>query len=134
MQARLMLMSKGSEPSNSLISSQRGVDNLDTAFPFALPVLWGMIGSLVILSTIGGLIYAYSFKRQQHSFRVKLPHKVICSRCQYFNNNHFIKCAINPVVVLTKQAVDCIDYNPKIETKKIEKWRRVLLAIQKVFV
>jgi hypothetical protein len=92
------------------------------------------IGSLVIFLTIGGLVYAYSSKRQQHSFRVKLPHKVICSRCQYFNNNHFIKCAINPVVVLNEQAVDCRDYDPNAETKQVKKWRRVLLAIKKVLV
>jgi hypothetical protein len=122
------------EQSNSLLPSQRRMDNLDTAFPLALPVSWGTIGSLVILSTIGGLICAYIFNRKQHSFRVNLPHKVICSRCQYFNNNHFLKCAINPSTVLTEQAIDCVDYDPKAEIKQIEQWRRVLLAIRKVFV
>jgi hypothetical protein len=47
------------EPS-SLLPSQRRMDNLDTAFPFALPVLWGSIGSLVIVSTIGGLVMRLS--------------------------------------------------------------------------
>jgi hypothetical protein len=120
------------EPSNSLLLSQRRMDNLDPAFTIP-PVLWGTIGSLVILSTIGGLIYAYFFNRKQNSFRVNLPDKIACSDCKYFNSNHFLKCALHPVTVLTEQAVDCIDYDQKVEIKQVKAWRRVLLAIQRVF-
>jgi hypothetical protein len=116
MPARSTLMPKASnnviETSNSLLPSQRRMDNLDTASPLAQPVSWGIVVSLVILST-GGLIYACISNRKQHSFRVKLPSKVVCSRCRYFNDNHFLKCALHPVAVMTEQAVDCMDYCPK---------------------
>ena len=136
MPARSMLIPKNAtnviEPSNSLLPSQGRMDNLDPAFPTP-PVLLGTIGGLVILSTIGGLIYAYIFNRKQHSFRANLPCEITCSRCQYFNNNHFLKCALHPAIVLTEQAVDCVDYDQKAEIKQVKKWRRVLLAIQRVF-
>jgi hypothetical protein len=139
MQTRSMLMSKGYfcwgrgsandyaqyksanviKTSNSLLPSQRRMDNLDTASPLAQPVSWGFIFSLVILSTIGVLIYACIFNCKQHSFRVKLPSKIICSRCRYFNDNHFLRCAIHPVDVMTEQAVDCMDYCPKTKGKWI---------------
>jgi hypothetical protein len=120
------------EPSNSLLPSQRRMDNLDPAVP-APPVFWEAIGSLVILSTIGGLIYAYLFNRKQNSFKVNLPDKIICSRCQYFNNNHFLKCALHPVTVLTEQAIDCKDYHHKVEVKQLTKWEKVLRAIRRIF-
>jgi hypothetical protein len=120
------------EASNSLLPSQRRMDNLDPAFPTP-HILWGTIGSLVIISTIGGLIYAYLFNRKQNSFRGNPPDRIICSRCQYFNNNNFLKCALHPARVLTEQAIDCIDYDQKTELKQVKKWRKILLAIHRVF-
>ena len=56
-----------------VLSSQRRVNGLDTPPPLAPPVVWETIFSLVLLSTIGLLIYARSPNRKQHSSRVKLP-------------------------------------------------------------
>ncbi|MEH2108753.1 hypothetical protein [Nostoc sp.] len=36
-----------------------------------------------------------------------------CKNCQFFNNNYFLKCAVNPAIALTKQALNCSDYSPK---------------------
>lgn len=36
-----------------------------------------------------------------------------CTKCRFFSNNPFLKCAVNPTVALTKEAVDCSDYRPK---------------------
>ncbi|WP_373546414.1 hypothetical protein [Chamaesiphon sp.] len=108
------------ETSNSLLPSQRRMERLDTASPLAQPVTWGVIFSLIILSTIGVLIYACIFNRKQHSFRVKLPSTVTCYRCRYFNDNHFLQCALHPVTVLTEQSVDCMDYCQKARAKWFE--------------
>lgn len=35
-----------------------------------------------------------------------------CRGCRYFNNNPYLKCTVNPTVVLTEAALDCSDYNP----------------------
>jgi hypothetical protein len=118
MPARSTLVPKASnnviETSNSLLPQR--MDNLAPASPPVQPVAWGFIVSLVTLSTFG-LIYACISIRKQHSFRVKLPSKIICSRCRYFNDNHFLKCALHPVNVTTEQAVDCLDYSPKTRGK-----------------
>lgn len=39
-------------------------------------------------------------------FDLDLP----CRHCQYFNANRFLPCAVNPVQVLTPEAVDCTDF------------------------
>ncbi|MEH2294583.1 hypothetical protein [Nostoc sp.] len=36
-----------------------------------------------------------------------------CKNCQFFNNNHYLKCAVNPANVLTKEALNCSDYRIK---------------------
>ncbi|MHC0061411.1 hypothetical protein ACWATR_00595 [Nostoc sp. UIC 10890] len=36
-----------------------------------------------------------------------------CKTCQFFNNNHYLNCAVHPDNALTKQALHCSDYNPK---------------------
>jgi uncharacterized protein HemX len=40
--------------------------------------------------------------------------RVPCRKCQFFvENNPYLKCAVNPYTVLTKDAVNCSDYCPK---------------------
>ncbi|MEH2359551.1 hypothetical protein [Nostoc sp.] len=36
-----------------------------------------------------------------------------CKNCQFFNNNHYLKCAVHPAIALTLQALNCSDYIPK---------------------
>ena len=36
-----------------------------------------------------------------------------CRKCRFFTNNHYLKCAVHPTIVLTKEASNCPDYNPK---------------------
>ncbi len=33
-----------------------------------------------------------------------------CRKCKFYNRNLFLKCAVHPNRVLTKQATNCIDY------------------------
>lgn len=40
--------------------------------------------------------------------------KVPCNNCQFFSSNAFLKCAVQPSIVLTEQANNCSDYCPKI--------------------
>lgn len=35
-----------------------------------------------------------------------------CRNCRFFSLNPYIKCAVHPSTVLTKQAIDCPDYYP----------------------
>lgn len=46
-------------------------------------------------------------------FSVRSSHKDICKNCQYYANNHYLKCAVQPSLVLTEAAKDCSEYSPK---------------------
>jgi hypothetical protein len=115
------------QPSNSLPPSQRGIETLPT-----LNTIFPIVISLTILSLICIPIYICIAKGLQYSFILKPGDRVVCHRCRYFNNNHFLKCALHPVTVLTEQSIDCSDYCPNRQAKRAEKLRRVLLSIRKV--
>ncbi|MBN3962478.1 hypothetical protein [Nostoc sp. NMS8] len=36
-----------------------------------------------------------------------------CENCHFFNNNRYLKCAVQPAIALTKQALNCSDYSPE---------------------
>ncbi|MGK7951996.1 MAG: hypothetical protein AB4368_25235 [Xenococcaceae cyanobacterium] len=40
-------------------------------------------------------------------------HSIPCRKCKFFNNNIYIKCAVNPNKVLRPEAKDCTDYSPQ---------------------
>ncbi len=123
MQASSTIMLTGSA-NFIVISSQRRVNGLDTPPPLPPPVAWGTIVSMGIFLTIGVLIYARSPKRKQNSSKVTLPLTITCSRCRYFNDNHYLKCALHPVTVMTDRAVDCKDYCQKAKAKWIENFEQ----------
>jgi len=65
------------------------------------------IGLLILLSLIpkiGGKVQN-GFMRNFNS-QMKSP----CTRCEFFSNNPYIRCAAQPIIVLTEQATDCPDY------------------------
>lgn len=46
-------------------------------------------------------------------YQVQLP----CKKCQFFSNNPYMKCAVNPCVAMTPAAKECPDFrsrNPKV--------------------
>jgi len=60
------------------------------------------------------IIFQLSRKRKQslvNDFLIRL-NRVPCMNCHFYTMNPHLKCAVNPSVVLTKQAVDCLDYHP----------------------
>ncbi|WP_414545611.1 hypothetical protein [Nostoc sp. CCY0012] len=46
-------------------------------------------------------------------FSIKSLHQVPCRNCRFYSNNHYLKCAVEPSLVLTEQAKDCSEYAPK---------------------
>ncbi|MGB3757090.1 MAG: hypothetical protein WBA07_12045 [Rivularia sp. (in: cyanobacteria)] len=36
-----------------------------------------------------------------------------CHKCQFFDNNQQLPCAVQPAVVLSEEAMNCSDYAPK---------------------
>jgi len=43
---------------------------------------------------------------------MKHSEEVPCKSCRYFTNNPYLRCAVNPSVALTSQAVNCSEYCP----------------------
>ncbi|MFN6460377.1 MAG: hypothetical protein RMZ41_000835 [Nostoc sp. DedVER02] len=36
-----------------------------------------------------------------------------CRNCRFFHKNSYLKCAVNPAIALTKEALNCSDYSHK---------------------
>ncbi|GET39756.1 hypothetical protein [Microseira wollei] len=45
-------------------------------------------------------------------FKIKPSNQVPCKNCLYFSGNFYLKCAVHPGTVLTKEASNCADYSP----------------------
>ena len=46
-------------------------------------------------------------------FPVKNLQKVPCNNCIFFSDNLYLKCAVQPSIVLTNKAMKCSDYAPR---------------------
>jgi len=77
-------------------------------------IIWGLVL----------FIFSYASKAVQDSAQnavqdkdeiVNLKHlqQHPCKKCQFFNNNHYLKCAVQPAIALTQEALNCSDYSPK---------------------
>jgi len=79
----------------------------------------GVVLPVYIAIAAGALIiYKLLHKREQglaSDFLSRL-NQVPCMNCHFFCMNPHLKCAVNPSVVLTKQAIDCTDYRPRNDT------------------
>lgn len=101
-------------PSNSLPPGYRGIETLSAADIGSVIAV-----SFLVVSAISVAIYAVLPKRvQPHSFSLNLPPKAPCQHCRYFSQNPYLKCTLHPSTVLTKQAVDCLDYCPSNKLKQ----------------
>ncbi|MCC5635450.1 hypothetical protein LC593_06210 [Nostoc sp. CHAB 5844] len=46
-------------------------------------------------------------------FNINIFQQYPCYNCRFFKDNQYIKCAVHPADVLTKQAFNCFDYQSK---------------------
>lgn len=77
---------------------------------------------LLILPFIGTLILFGSLKflnksREEKNitasnYMFQRSQQIPCANCQYFNNNPYLKCAVNPHDALTEKALSCTEYKP----------------------
>lgn len=47
---------------------------------------------------------------REAEFRLFHAHKVPCQQCRFYTSNPHLKCAVHPMTAMTKQAIDCSDY------------------------
>lgn len=94
------VISQKSNQTNQLINE------LDSSI--SLFFLWATIFSIIILGLVKILHKLEILKVRGLSI---LPHSQIpCRKCIFFDQNEYLKCAVNPHAVFTKQAIDCSDY------------------------
>lgn len=85
------------------IDSRPTIDNASLVAPFAFLF-------------IAGVVTFHKFKRHQLN-RSKQLVKTPCHNCRFFSDNRYLKCAVQPDIVLTKASIDCSDYYP--QTRKL---------------
>jgi hypothetical protein len=79
----------------------------------------GIILVVYLLIMLGAIAFAKFWIRRKSEQKQTIQfwqhlNRVPCKKCQFFaENNPYIKCAVNPFTVLTKDAIDCSDYCPK---------------------
>lgn len=50
---------------------------------------------------------------QEVIHRTHKMHQIPCANCQFFTNNHRLKCTLQPTIANTEQAINCSDYTTK---------------------
>ncbi len=69
--------------------------------PLCFVVAWGLI-----ILTLWNLFAA----TRDSVKRARVMHQIPCSECQYFTNNHLLKCPLHPKIALSEEAINCRDY------------------------
>lgn len=72
--------------------------------PIYFLITWGFL-SLLLWTLIASL--------RDIKKRGEIMHKIPCSRCQYFTNDHRLKCTLQPLIANTESAIDCPDFRIK---------------------
>ncbi len=72
------------------------------------------IGFLFFLTLMIALIKWCDIRKasEERFSNIRINRKSPCSKCCYFNDNSYLKCAVQPEKVMTKEAKYCQDYCP----------------------
>jgi hypothetical protein len=120
------------QTSTSLSSNQGEVENYS-----ALDIAFLSVLSLVITLSVSISIYDLISKRKQPAQIPKSCTDPICTGCQYFSNNRYLQCALQPTLVMTEESIDCKDYcsidkvkrttllSPKMVLPLVSRWAQI---------
>ncbi|QSJ14907.1 hypothetical protein JYQ62_23945 [Nostoc sp. UHCC 0702] len=83
--------------------------DIPTAIVFLAPICFIIVGAafLFIISQ-----FLEITQNKKDIFNIDCMKECPCRRCKFFVDNNYIKCAVNPSIVLTKQAINCSEYQP----------------------
>ena len=74
-------------------------------------VIFGSIASVAVSYLIWRLCFQKASGRLPKFFQSS--NQTNCTKCRFFDNNSYLKCAVHPSRVLKKEAQECLDYKPK---------------------
>ncbi|MBD3883121.1 hypothetical protein IFO70_15255 [Phormidium tenue FACHB-886] len=86
-------------------SSVRGLIHLMQ--PLLVPLCFTVAWLTVIL-----LIHSLWSALRDSVHQAKEMHRIPCANCQFFTNNHRLKCPVHPIEALSDEAINCPDYEP----------------------
>lgn len=95
-----------------LNQTNSSLNKIDSYVP--LFFLWITIFSVIILTLMK--VLQRLEKSNVKNISIWSKSQAPCRNCIFFDKNEYLKCAVNPHAVLTKQANDCADYCNKYET------------------
>ncbi|MEA5604923.1 hypothetical protein [Nostoc sp. UHCC 0252] len=77
-------------------------------------IVWGTV--LYLVSSVCKALEDPSGNAVQdkdNTVSIKYLQQHPCKNCHFFHKNSYLKCAVNPDIALTKEAINCSDYSPK---------------------
>ena len=75
--------------------------------PLFVPICFVSAWTIVIL-----LVWNLWVAVRDGVTNAKQMHEIPCANCQFFTNNHRLKCPIHPKEALSDAAINCLDYDP----------------------
>ncbi len=80
---------------------------------------------LITVCVLSFFLFRANFRKFPRNGKVAIYRfqQVPCTKCQFFNNNQHLRCAVHPSIVSTKQSLNCPDYyhtSSKNATKTID--------------
>lgn len=69
--------------------------------------IFGLISTFSLLGVIG---WSLGSVVKDTIEVAKTMHEIPCANCQYFTDDHRLKCTLHPKIANTEQAIDCSDY------------------------
>jgi hypothetical protein len=69
--------------------------------------IFGLISTFSLLGIIG---WSLGSVVKDTIEVAKTMHEIPCANCQYFTDDHRLKCTLHPKIANTEQAIDCSDY------------------------
>lgn len=74
-----------------------------------VPLSFMVMAGVVLILLRSNLLKSF----QNRLTPIKRLNQVPCLNCKYFKNDPYLKCAVNPCVVLTEEAANCSEYCSK---------------------
>jgi hypothetical protein len=107
---------------NKVSSTTQSPTNSPIQVKPLLPLLFIPLLFMIVLA-IAALIFPSNVRRkfpQNAKLTTSRFKQVPCRNCQFFKDNHYLNCAVQPSIVLTKEALNCSDYLPNSSTNELE--------------
>jgi hypothetical protein len=82
------------------------IRDLIRGFQLVLTPLCFLMAWLILVVTLGTIYRAIASTIHQ----AKEMHQIPCTGCQFFTNDHRLKCPVQPKIALTEDAIGCRDY------------------------